>query len=250
MELATTAKSIEERLKLEEAKRRKREALVILITTLMVIVFAFFEMQLPDVSPEYSLSGNIAFFLLININIILLVLLVFLVFRNLVKLVFERKRRILGSRLRVRLVLAFVGLSLVPSLLLFVIAGGFVTRSFERWFDLQVENSLQGSLEIGQTYYQNSANNARFYARQLSQRITAEGLAEQPRLTELKKFVEAKQREYNLGTVELFSPDGQPFVVAFNQQVPTGVTIKPESEFLNRALRGLEVTRTQAFGDG
>src|SRR6266576_1707301 len=155
MELATTAKSIEESLKLEEAKRRKREALVILITTLMVIVFAFFEVQLPDVSPEYSLSGNIAFFLLININ--LLVLLVFLVVRNLVKLVFERKRRILGSRLRVRLVLAFVGLSLVPSLLLFVIAGGFVTRSFERWFDLQVENSLQGSLEIGQTYYQNSA---------------------------------------------------------------------------------------------
>ncbi len=249
MELATTAKSIEERLKLEEAKRRKREALVILITTLMVIVFAFFEVQLPDVSPEYSLSGNIAFFLLININIILLVLLVFLVVRNLVKLVFERKRRILGSRLRVRLVLAFVGLSLVPSLLLFVIAGGFVTRSFERWFDLQVENSLQGSLEIGQTYYQNSANNALFYARQLSQRISQERLFDAQRLGELKEFVQSKQREYNLGTVELFSPDRRLVVVAFNDQVPTGVTIKAESEFLNRALRGLEVTRTQEFGE-
>jgi len=249
MELATTAKSIEESLKLEEAKRRKREALVILITTLMVIVFAFFEVQLPDVSPEYSLSGNIAFFLLININIILLVLLVFLVVRNLVKLVFERKRRILGSRLRVRLVLAFVGLSLVPSLLLFVIAGGFVTRSFERWFDLQVENSLQGSLEIGQTYYQNSANNALFYARQLSQRISQERLFDAQRLDELKEFVQSKQREYNLGTVELFSPDRRLVVVAFNDQVPTGVTIKAESEFLNRALRGLEVTRTQEFGE-
>ena len=39
-------------------------------------------------------------------------------------------------------------------------------------------------------------------------------------------------------------------VVAFNDKVPTGVTIKAESEFLNRALRGLEVTRTQAFGEG
>jgi len=249
MELATTAKLIEEGLKLEEAKRCKREVLVILITTLMVIVFAFFEVQLPDVSPEYSLSGNIAFFLLININIILLVLLVFLVVRNLVKLVFERKRRILGSRLRVRLVLAFVGLSLVPSLLLFVIAGGFVTRSFERWFDLQVENSLQGSLEIGQTYYQNSANNALFYARQLSQRISQERLFDAQRLGELKEFVQSKQREYNLGTVELFSPDRRLVVVAFNDQVPTGVTIKAESEFLNRALRGLEVTRTQEFGE-
>ena len=250
METSGSAKSIEEGLRLEEAKRRKREGLVIVATTLMVLAFAFFEVQLPDASPEYSLGNNIAFFLLINVNIILLALLVFLVVRNLVKLVFERKRRILGSRLRVRLVLAFVALSLVPTLLLFVIAGGFVTRSFERWFDLQVENALQGSLEIGQTYYQNSANNALFYARQLSQRMTQEGLFEGQRLGALKDFVQNKQREYNLGTVELFSPDHRSLVVAFNEQVPTGVTVKPESEFLNRALRGLEVTRTQAFGEG
>ena len=235
---------------LDETKRRKREGLAILITSMVVLAFAFFEVQLPDVSSEYSLSNNIVFFLLININIILLILLVFLVVRNLVKLVFERKRGILGSRLRVRLVIAFVGLSLVPTLLLFVIAGGFVTRSFERWFDIQVETALQGSLEIGQTYYQNSANNALFYARQLSRRVTEQGLFETGRRSDLKEFIQIKQREYNLGTVELFSPDHLPVVVAFNDQVPTGVSIKAEADFLNRALRGLEVTRTQAFGEG
>jgi two-component system, NtrC family, nitrogen regulation sensor histidine kinase NtrY len=250
MEAVKTADSIEESFKREESKRRKREALVILVTGLMVAVFAFFEVQLPDVTPETSLGSNIAFFLLININIILLILLVFLVVRNLVKLVFERQRRIMGSRLRGRLVLAFVALSLVPTALLFVIAVGFVTRSFERWFEVQVENALQGSLEIGQTYYQNSANNALFYARQLSQRITQEGLFDPRRNAELKEFVQNKQREYNLGTVELFSPNRQLVVVAFNDQVPTGVTIKPESDFLNKALRGLEVTRTQEFGEG
>ncbi|HEX6438584.1 MAG TPA: ATP-binding protein [Candidatus Binatia bacterium] len=236
--------------RIDEAKRRKREGLAILITSLVVLAFAFFEVQLPDVSSEYSLSNNIVFFLLININIILLILLVFLVVRNLVKLVFERKRRILGSRLRARLVIAFVGLSLIPTLLLFVIAGGFVTRSFERWFDIQVETALQGSLEIGQTYYQNSANNALFYARQLSRRVTEQGLFDSQRRSDLKEFIQSKQREYNLGTVELFSPDHLPVVVAFNDQVPTGVSIKAEPDFLNRALRGLEVTRTQAFGDG
>lgn len=250
MEISGTAKSIEADLKLEEAKRRKREGVVILVTTLMVLAFAVFEMQMPEAPPEYALGNNIAFFLLINVNVILLALLIFLVVRNLIKLVFERKRNILGSRLRVRLVLAFIALSLVPTLLLFVIAGGLVTRSFERWFDLQVENALQGSLEIGQTYYQNSANNALFYARQLSQRMTREGLFEAHRLGELKDFIQSKQREYNLGTVELFGPDYRSLVVAFNEQVPTGVTVKPENEFLNRALRGLEVTRTQAFGEG
>ncbi len=243
-------RELEDSLRREEAKRRKREGLVILVLTLTVVLFAFFEVQLPEVSPDNALTNNIAFFLLLNINIILLILLIFLVVRNLVKLIFERKKRILGSRLRVRLVVAFVALSLVPTLLLFVVAGGFVTRSFDRWFDVQIENALQGSLEIGQAYYQNSANNALFYARQLSQRMTQEGLFESRRMADLKEFIQAKQREYSLGTVEVFAPDRQLLVVAFNDQVPTGVTIKPESDFLNRALRGLEVTRTQAFGEG
>ena len=249
MEAINPAPSVEESLRLEDLKRRKREGILILVTALMVAALIYFEVQLPDVSPEYALGSNIVFFLLINVNIILLGLLAFLVIRNLVKLVVERKQRILGSRLQVRLVLAFVALSLVPSVLLFTIAGGLLTRSFDRWFDSKVESALQGSLEIGQTYYLNSANNAIFYARQLSQRITQDGLFDPQRVAQLKEFVQTKQREYNLGTVELFSPDGQPFVVAFNQHVPTGVTIKPEPEFLNRALRGLEVTRTQIFGD-
>lgn len=250
MVYSDTNDALEESLKREEAKRRKREGLVILITILMVLLFAFFEVQAPEVLTDYSLTNNIAFFLLLNINIILLVLLVFLVVRNLVKLIFERKRRILGSRLRVRLVLAFLALSLVPTLLLFFIAGGFVTRSFERWIDVQVENALKGSLEIAHTYYQNSANNALFYARQLSQNITQGGLFDSERIADLKEFIQSKQREYSLGTVEIFTPERQLLVVAFNDQVPTGVTIQAESDFLNRALRGLEVTRTQAFGEG
>ncbi|MCZ6624354.1 MAG: ATP-binding protein [Deltaproteobacteria bacterium] len=244
-----TSRALEDSLRREEAKRRKREGLVILITTLMVLLFAFFEVKLPEVASKYSLSNNIAFFLLLNINIVLLVLLVFLVVRNIVKLLFERRWRILGSRLRVRLVLAFVGVSLIPTLLLFFIAGGFLTRPFERWLDVQVENALQGSLEIAQTYYQNSANNALFYALQLSQSITQGDLFDSKHIGYLKEFIEAKQREYNLGTVEVYTPDRQMLVAAVNDKVPTGVTVKPDSNFLNRALRGLEVTRTQAQGE-
>ena len=250
MKSANPARYVQESLRREETKRRKREAIVILITALMVAALIYLEVQLPDVSPESSTGSNVMFFLLINLVIILLGLLVFLVVRNLVKLVVERRRRILGSRLQVRLVLAFVSLSLVPSVLLFIIAGGLLTRSFDRWFDSKVDSALQGSLEIGQTYYQNSANNAIFYARQLSQRVTAAGLVDAQKGPALKDFVQAKQREYNLGKVEIFSPDGEPFMVAHNQQVPTGGLIKPDEEFLQRALRGLEVTRTEVFGDG
>src|SRR5204863_6079649 len=123
MKAANPAKHVEQSLKIEENKRRKREGIVILVTALMVAALIFFEVQLPDVAPEYSLGSNIVFFLLINVNIILLGLLVFLVVRNLVKLVVEHKRRMLGCRLQARLVVAFVAVLLVLGVLLFMIVG-------------------------------------------------------------------------------------------------------------------------------
>jgi two-component system nitrogen regulation sensor histidine kinase NtrY len=146
--------------------------------------------------------------------------------------------------------LAFIGISLVPTVMLFLIAESFVTRSVDKWFDSQIVNALKGSLDISLTYYQNSANNALFFARQLSQRIGDEELFEPKKFDGLKRLVEDKQREYNLGTVEIYKPDGTALVKAFNDQVPTGVTVSPQADFLNSALRGLEVARTQPLGEG
>ncbi|MSP36873.1 MAG: PAS domain S-box protein [Deltaproteobacteria bacterium] len=249
MEAASPVNNVEQSRKFEETKRRRREAVVIFVTTVILVALIYFEVQLPEVVPEYTLGSNIVFFLVINVTIILLGLLVFLVVRNVVKLVFERRRGILGSRLQSRLVIAFVGLSLVPCVLLFVIAGGLLTRSFDRWFDIKVESALQGSLEISQTYYQNSANNAIFYSRQLSRAISRERLFTADNAAQLKEFIERKQKEYNLGTVTLYSPDGRSFAVAFNERVPTGVTVKPAGDLLTRALRGLDGASTQVFGD-
>jgi two-component system, NtrC family, nitrogen regulation sensor histidine kinase NtrY len=249
MESPSPTPSHEANIKAEEAKRRKREGVVIAVAALMVAALIFFEVQSPDISLENSLGSNIIFFFVININIILLVLLVFLVVRNLVKLVFERRRRLLGSHLQSRLVLAFVALSIVPSLLLFAIAGGLLTHSFDRWFDAKVESALQGSLEIGQTYYQNSANNAMFFARRLSEKITADKLYETARLAELRRLVEEKQREYNLGTVEIYSASSEA-IVALSDKTKSAMDLKPDGEFLARALRGVGVTWTQPLGEG
>lgn len=246
----STVKKDEETLRAEERKRRGREGWLILIAALMILLFAFFEEFLPDVAADYAFTGNVAFFLLVNINIILLVLLVYLVSRNLLKLVLDRRKRILGSRLQGRLVIAFVGISLVPTVMLFLIAENLVTRSVDKWFDAQIVNALRGSLDISATYYQNSADNALYFARQLSQRAGDARLLEPKKLEGLKRLVEEKQREYNLGTVEVYKPDGTALVKAFNDQVPTGVTVSPQADFLNSALRGLEATRTQSLGEG
>ena len=50
-------------------------------------------------------------FALLNLNLIVLLLLVLLLFRNLVKLWFERRQGVLGAKFKAKLVLAFLTLS-------------------------------------------------------------------------------------------------------------------------------------------
>jgi two-component system nitrogen regulation sensor histidine kinase NtrY len=95
------------------------------------------------------------------------VLVVALLGRNIVKLAMERRERVLGSHLRTRLVLAFVVVALVPAVLLFVTASGFIRSSIESWFSLQVESAL-GVVDVADTYYRDTMAAARREARQVA----------------------------------------------------------------------------------
>jgi len=230
--------------------QRRREGLIILCTALAVLLFAFFETRLPQFSGSNSLTNNVIFFLLINLNIILLVLLVFLVARNLLKLVFERRRRMLGSHLRTRLVLAFLAVSIFPAVLIFLVALGFMTSSIENWFNVQVENSLSGSLEVARAFYTNASDGALHDARELAERLRADDLLAPGSEERLRAFVTAKRREYDIGTVEVFGSDRQPRATAVADDVPKEMALGRTSSLLTAALSGRAETRIQSVGDG
>src|SRR4030042_4356762 len=125
-----------------ESKRRRNELLIIGVVSILILLLTTIEMKFPQVIGRIPVAKNIIIFSLININIILILLLIFLVIRNLLKLIFERKRKVLGARLRTKLVVAFVSLSLVPTILLFLVAVGFITSSVEHWVKAPGEQVL------------------------------------------------------------------------------------------------------------
>src|SRR5207244_6540773 len=125
-----------------ESRRRRLEGLIIVATALAVVLFAIFEFHLPQSPGTGSVGTNAVLVVLINLNMILLILLVFLVGRNIVKLIFERRRRIAGAHLRTRLVGAFVGGALLPATLLFLVALVFVCNSIELWLNEQVDSLI------------------------------------------------------------------------------------------------------------
>lgn len=108
--------------------------------------------QRPQQESPY-METNLLVFTLVNINVIVICVLAFLVGRNVVKLIFDRRRKILGSRLRSKLVMAFVGLTLIPTIILFILASGLLNQAFEGWFSSQVENSINGAVEVARKHY-------------------------------------------------------------------------------------------------
>ncbi len=233
-----------------KSKKRRNEFYIIMIISLLIVTFTYFEMRLPQIGGSIPIAYNIIIFTFININIILLLLLIFLVIRNLVKLIFERKQRVLGAQLRTKLVVAFVSLSLVPTLLLFFVAIGFITSSMEKWFSDQVENSLQGSLEVAQTYYRDFANNAVYYGRQMSRNISQGDLVDGKKIDLLKKWMERKRIEYNLGIVEIFSRNLKQVAMVTDADIPDNPLPGPNKELLEESLKGKEVSKTRALGSG
>src|SRR5207237_6640931 len=172
---------------------RRRDVWVIALVVVGVVLFVVFEARLPQFSSAQSLMNHLTFFLLINLNVLLLLVFVFLVGRNLVKLMLERRQRILGSHLRTRLVLAFVGLSLFPSVLLFIASTNFMDNSIEKWFDVQVEQSLEGSHDVVQAFYKGTAESMQSRASEIASTIGSRGLLAPERRAELQRLLDARR---------------------------------------------------------
>jgi two-component system nitrogen regulation sensor histidine kinase NtrY len=148
---------------LNPEQRKKKQKLiryVIGFCLLLIPVLAYLQKGLLKGDFNLPISSTVLIFALININGLLLLLMLYLVLRNLVELIYERKQKILGSRLRTRLVISFVSLSMIPTVILFLIALRFVSTSMDYWFNTNVEESLQASLKLAQTVFHDTEKRA------------------------------------------------------------------------------------------
>jgi two-component system, NtrC family, nitrogen regulation sensor histidine kinase NtrY len=233
-----------------DLRRRRNELLIIGVITVLIFILTWIEMKIPQFGGIIPIGNNLIFFTLFNINIILILLLIFLVIRNLVKLIFERKRKVLGAKLRTKLVVAFISLSLVPTVLLFFVAAGFITNSVEHWFKLQVEQSLLGSLEVVQTYYRDFQNSAVSSAQQIGKHVSAlESFNGGKGSTLLEKELEAKRKEYNLSTLGIYG-GGRGEMVRVEDPSLKGIFFSPPKDLLEAGFSGKEVSRKLPVGEG
>jgi two-component system nitrogen regulation sensor histidine kinase NtrY len=210
-----------------ERRRRRREGLLIVAAGLAVVIFALWELRRPGATD--AAAGNVFSFFVVNVNIILLLLLIFLVLRNVLKLVLERRQRVAGSHLRARLVVAFTTIALFPAVVMLLISLEFSTNAIDDWFNRTVEESLVGASQLAQTYYRTTADQALLHARRIAGEIGSEigDGAAVSRQDALAAAVRKHQADFALGTVEVYDPKGAPIATFASDSVATGAPHEP-----------------------
>jgi nitrogen fixation/metabolism regulation signal transduction histidine kinase len=89
--------------------------------------------------------------LLIGLNILLALGMVGLVGWQLRTLWRDYQAQVFGSRLKLRLMLMFGVIAVLPGALVYGVSVQFVTRSIESWFDVRVEKALESGLQLGRS---------------------------------------------------------------------------------------------------
>ncbi len=197
-----------------DRKRQKREVVVIGIIIALVALLTFAENRMIPFGAEFPISNTILMFTLININLLLLLLLLFLVFRNLVKLLYDRKRKVMGAKLRTRLVVAFISLTLLPTIVLFFFSINFISGSIEFWFSVPIEQALDNSLSVGRQLYSYMEDRHHFYLEKTASQIRAKKLTDPNKSKELSSHLHTVRREFNVYSIEVYSSAGKQLAIA------------------------------------
>ena len=193
----------------QDKKRQRREWVIIFCLILVIAPLWLVGNKYFDLGLELPGSNSTLIFFLINLNIIMLLALLYLTVRNLVKLLFERKKNIMGARLRSKLVLAFILLSLLPTIILFFVSVQFISNSIETWYKIPLERPLKNSVDLGQDYYNRIEQEISYFGNRISHIITYDGLTLRAKDDELKKLINDKRVQYNIARIQVYSVNSQ-----------------------------------------
>lgn len=241
-----------------EEKRRLFEIIAMVGAGILLLLITRLETRLYQLTSGFSaikeFTASLFYFALINLNVILILVLSFLIFRNIMRLVIERKRGVLGSKLGAKLIFSLVFFAIAPSLTLAYVSTDFISKSMVGWFSDQVASTIKLARESGAAAYQQDQKRLKSIARLALQKIDTQLPNEKQKdaLTLIPKGLRVFSREYNLSKITLFQPSATIYWTSdrgFLQQVPLAIdsfALESSEQFqLNPELTGLSTVEVR-----
>ena len=103
-----------------------------------------------------ALLSEVVLYALVAVDLTMLGALAFVLARNVIKLLVERRRALPFARFRAKLVAAMLGLALVPAVLVLIVGSELIRNSASRWFAPPIDDVLSAAREIASDYYQDT----------------------------------------------------------------------------------------------
>ena len=230
---------------------RNNARLVLLCTAgavLLLLGLQFLLRKSRDFSPDFLASVLLYGLTILNLSLILVLVLV--LGRNLVRVLMERRRNVLGARFRMRLVLVFLLMAVAPSFLLIVVGSDVIQQTVDRWFNVDVERILSSSQTLDTALRRSLADRGRVHASALAREIALRGLLSAPDQGRLQRTVQARARDLRMDVVSVFSTKGE-LVAVMDPRLPPGSADSGGAEALaEAALAGREAEASVPFSGG
>jgi len=237
----------------EQLSRRRKDARWIvggLTALLFVLTAIYYGIQRSRELPSALITNRVLLFVLLYANAILILTILAVLLRNVFKLFVERRNRILGSKFRIKLVFTYIGLSLLPVLLLFAYGTQLLQGWIDRWFD---EPAVRRVLEEGNAVAQELNSQIERIGMRDASRLIDELEGTDLRSTrsrpELARLMQQMRDELEADYLAIY--DGTQFVHAvINPQSGLRDLPEPGRRFLNETIRNSEAVQIRQPSTG
>ncbi len=208
-----------------------------------------------QLNPDFL--SEVVLYALSIVDVTMLLALGFVLARNVIKLVVERRRGLPFSRFRLKLVAALLGLTIVPSVLVLLAGSELIRQTTTRWFSQPVSDVLTSANAIAGTFYRDREDAVAGQASRLSAGVPAQALLSGD-LDALKASVSGPVMDGRVGMVEIYrlqpaeggKMDVVPVVALQSPSLPAGHLRASSDRLAAKIAAGSRDTRAHEPLDG
>src|SRR5215212_4096888 len=187
-----------------ESAPRRRAAPWLWGGLVLVLLFTLVALQafgLWTVVPQDTASDTLLIYALSSLNFAAFVVFSFIFIRNLVKLRRERKERQLGSKIKTRLLVSFISLSLLPITAMALFSYLFFNRTLEKRFSSLPEEIIRQASEVERRAVLNQSRSLRETAAMLAVALDEE--------EDYGRVLDRLVSGGSLAAIEILGPEGE-----------------------------------------
>src|SRR5712671_1035459 len=218
--------------------------LIIVLVALVVLAN-----RTPYFSPDFL--TEFVLYALSAADMTMLAALLFVLARNIIKLVFERRRALPFARFRAKLVALLLGMTLVPATLVLIVGSELIRTNIDRWFNAPMEDILASANQIASDYYQQRQAVLADHASRIARALGAIDLTG----SDVRPIRDLLAPEVTIGRVQMLAvyratsvngslPTLEPVVDVAAPQLPPGYSRAPADRLAAQALGGSAETRS------